>query len=55
MNNTIANITLLTLGTGSLGGVLPAIQAHDYVVAASMLVFGLVMILVYEKMPPTVQ
>ncbi len=51
--NTVSNITFLTLAIGSLGGVVASLQAHDYIVAGGMLVFGLIMVWVYEKTPPT--
>jgi hypothetical protein len=51
--NLTSNMTFLTLSIASLGGVVQALQSHDYIVAGGMLVFGLIMVFVYEKTPAT--
>jgi hypothetical protein len=52
--NTASNVTFLTLSIGSLAGVVPSLTSHDWILSAGLLVFGLVMVFVYEKTPPTV-
>lgn len=51
--NTTSNVTFLTLAIGSLSGVIASLQVHDYSVAIGMFIFGIVMVFVYEKTPPT--
>jgi hypothetical protein len=53
MNNLGNNTTFLTLAIASLGAVLPAIQAQDFYTAGALFIFGLAMVFVYEKTPPT--
>ena len=53
MQNLVSNMTFLSLAVASFVGVTPALQAHDYPVAGSLVILGLVMFFLYEKTPPT--
>lgn len=50
MNNVSASdVTLMTLAFGALGGVTPALTAHDYPVAGGLVVLGVVLVYLYHK------
>lgn len=51
--NLTSNTAFLTLAIGALGGVVAALQAHDFYLAIGLFVFGVAMVVVYEKTPPT--
>lgn len=45
----ITDVSLLTLATGALSGVVPALSAHDYLVSGGLFVVGLVFMYCYHK------
>lgn len=51
MNNQVnsTDVTLFSLSLGALGGVVPALLAHDYIVSGGLFVFGLVLAYCYHK------
>ncbi len=49
------DVTLFTLSLGALGGVMPALLAHDYIVSGGLFVFGIVLAYCYHRFgSPTV-
>lgn len=53
MNTTSSNVTFLTLAIGSLSGVIASLQANNYPTAIGMFIFGVAMVYIYEKTPPS--
>lgn len=53
MQNLTSNTAFLALAISSLGGVVGALQTHDFSLAAGLFVFGVAMVVLYEKTPPT--
>jgi VIT1/CCC1 family predicted Fe2+/Mn2+ transporter len=52
-NNLTSNVTFLSLAMGSFVGVMPALQAHDYIVAGGLALLGVILVFIYEKTPAT--
>ena len=53
MNIIATNMTFLSLAVASFVAVTPALQAHDFSLAGSLTLVGLILFFLYEKTPPS--
>lgn len=51
MNITAANVSVLTLALGALAGGIEKLTSGDWQIGGALIVVGIVLIWVYEKLP----
>lgn len=50
-----ANVAMLAVATGAIADAVNQLKAHDYIVAAGLVVISLVAFVIYEKLPSSSQ